>query len=360
MARSGRSWVPGANFRQLLAARRPLALCAAILLVTACSGHWHAVAAAGTAETSGMPSPAAEPGVTTYMCTSVSEDLLLQWQTDSTDLSGTYQDAELSGTAPSEQVTTNSGNLSGTLNASGGITLSIGFSQPLYGTITSGQLTLNVPQSDGTIQPDACTSASLNDWNNSVSGLQNQVASDNAAAEQQQAQQQHDQDVSTAQQSLASDVSSLESDAQTLNTDDSLATAVNQMKTDYQQEQTDYATEQSDSCDSMGGDADTVGGDADTVGGDLDSLNGAVTSLQGGDIQSVKTDLSDIQSDLSTLQGLGATPSISTSAAISTGNQALTSANSAISWANGQGSIINGAAQQLATTAQDYANSHCG
>jgi hypothetical protein len=170
------------------------------------------------------------------------------------------------------------------------------------------------------------------------------------------------QTVSNAQSSLANDVSALVSDTATLNNDTSLASDISQMKQDYAQEQSDWQTEQNTACstDQVGGDADTVGGDADTVGGDLDSLNGDVTDLQAGDIKSVQTDLSNVASDLSTLQGLGAAPGTPSSAAVAAGKKALTSAANAISWANGQGQKINAEAQALATTAQNYASSHCG
>jgi hypothetical protein len=170
------------------------------------------------------------------------------------------------------------------------------------------------------------------------------------------------QSLSSAQSSLVNDVSALWSDTATLNNDTSLAQAVTTMNNDYAQEQSGWQTEQNTACstDEVGGDADTVGGDADTVGGDLDDLNGDVTDLQSGGISSVQTDLSNVASDLSTIQGLGVTPGTPSSAAVAAGNKALTSAANAISWANGQGQKIDGEAQALATTAQNYASSHCG
>lgn len=302
---------------------------------------------------------AAEPGVSTYLCRASTEDDLLQWRQSSENLSGTYQSAQLSGQAPSEQVSANSGDLSGTLDGTA-VTLTVGLSQPLYGTLSGGKLSLNVPQSDGTIQTATCNQASISDWNNTVAALNSQAAGDNQLADQAQAQASHDQNVSQAQQSMANDVTSLQDDSATLNNDNSLASAVSQMGQDYKQEQADFQTEQSDSCDSMGGDADTVGGDADTVGGDLDTLDGDITYLQSGEIQTVKSDLANVRNDLSTLHSLGATPAIGYSSAVASGNQALKNAASAISWAQGQGKMINSEAQQLATTAQNYASSHCG
>lgn len=96
------------------------------------------------------------------------------------------------------------------------------------------------------------------------------------------------------------------------------------------------------------------------MGGDLDTLNGDVTSLKAGDIQAVQNDLSNVSNDLSTLRGLGTSPHTDSSAAVAAGNKTLSNAANAISWATGQGNTINGGAQQLATTAQNYAKSHCG
>jgi hypothetical protein len=296
--------------------------------------------------------------VTTYLCSGSTNDTLLQWRDSTGGLSGTYEFAQLSGQAPSEQVNSNSGELSGTLNGTA-ITLSIGLSQPLYGTLSNGQLTLNVPQSDGTIQAGTCNQSSLSDWNKAVASLSSQASGDNNAANQQAAQQQHDQQVNQAQQSLAGDVSSLEGDSTTLTNDNSLADAVNQMKSDYGKEQSEWQTVQSVSCQNMSYDAGTVGYDAGTVNYDLGTLNYDVTSLQDGAIQTVRNDLSKVSNDISTIQNLGATPGTDSSSAVAAGNKALTSAANAIFWADGQGKTINGEAQALATTAQSYASSHC-
>ena len=96
------------------------------------------------------PVAGAEPGVTTYLCSGTGLDDLLQWRNSNGDLSGTYEEAQLSETAPSEQVSSNSGSLRGTLNGNQ-LTLSIGSSQDLYRPVSGGQLSLNVPQSDGSI-----------------------------------------------------------------------------------------------------------------------------------------------------------------------------------------------------------------
>src|SRR5262249_10778163 len=107
---------------------------------------------AGGSTAAAVASSSQEPGVSTYTCSYSSEDLLRQWKDQDGYLSGTYQDARLTGTAPQEQVTSGSGQLSGSISGSG-ITLNIGFSTSVYGTVNSSSVTLNVPQQDGTIQP---------------------------------------------------------------------------------------------------------------------------------------------------------------------------------------------------------------
>ena len=81
--------------------------------------------------------PAAEPGLTTFICAGSTSATLLQWTDSNGYLSGTYEYSIISGQAPQEQVSPGSGGLSCTLN-SDAISLSIGLQQPLYGTWTAG------------------------------------------------------------------------------------------------------------------------------------------------------------------------------------------------------------------------------
>jgi hypothetical protein len=317
--------------------------------------------AATTAVYPGYAQTPGEPGVATYLCSGSTSDMLLQWRDDSAGLSGTYQRADLSGQVPSEAVSSDSGELSGTLDATA-ITLSIGLSQPLYGSFSGSRLTVNFPQQDGTIQAATCTQASIADWNNMVDALNGKAGSDNSTAVQQQAQASsaaaRQQAVSNAQQSLTNDVSALEQDSATMNNDASLASDISSMKQDYQTGQNDWSTEQSDSCSNVSGDASTVGGDASTVGGDLSTLQGDMQTLQSGDLQTVKNDLGNVQNDLTTLNGLGVAPGVNAAPATAGGNQALKNAAKAIAWANQNGTSINSNAQALANTAQNYANRH--
>lgn len=299
-----------------------------------------------------------EPGVASYLCYNGAPGgsaLLLQWKDNGGVLSGTYQAVEVTGTAPSEQASPKSGNITGQISAQS-ITVDLDGRGQVYGKLTPKTLTLNVPQSDGTIQPVSCTQASIATWNNTVSQLDRKASLDNAAANAQALQEQQDQQTQQAQQALSNDVAQLAQDAAALDTDKSLAGEVQQMSQALAQEQADWSTAQGESCPDLGGQVATVGGDAATVSGDLDSLNGNIQSLQAGEIATVQHDLSAVQSDLSTLQSLGATPATNSAAAVAAGNKALSDSTSAMSWANQQGASLNGQAQQIATEAQNYAN----
>lgn len=314
---------------------------------------------------SSSATPAVEPGVTTYLCRFTNEAMLLQWNTSNGSISGTYQDATISGTTPQEQVNTSQGDLGGTTSSSGGITLNIG-TETWYGKVSGPSVTLNVPQTDGSIQPVTCSQAAVSDWNSAVSQLNGQVTSGNNTALQQQAQASSTaaqrQAVSNAQQSLASDVSTLENDSSSLNTNTTLAGDISTMKSDYATEQSDYQTEQSDGCPGASGDASAVGSDATAIDTDQSSLQTDIQSLQtssGGDgISGIRADIAAVNSDLATLTNLGLAPAVDSSGTLAAGNKAISNAQAAIQWANQQASSIDGQAHQLATTAQNWASQH--
>jgi hypothetical protein len=166
------------------------------------------------------------------------------------------------------------------------------------------------------------------------------------------------QQVTSAQQALATDLTTLQSATSALTSSKTLTGALSQMKRDYAQEQADYAHEQHDSCPAAAGDATTVGQDYATVGGDLNTLTGDIENLQVGGIQSVQTAASNVNSDVSTLQNLHVAPTVNPSPVIAAGNAALASAWNSISTTQGQGQSINAEGQALSTTAQNLASQH--
>lgn len=327
--------------------RAVLAGCAIMALVSCSTTH------------SSYPANSSQPDASlanAYLDTGSGWVAYIQWNRSG---SGSLTKDTIAGTAPDEEVLSSQVSVEVFVNGS---EVTFAGLSPENGTLVGGTLTLQVLEPDGTLGTDTFTPAAQGQFNQSVAQLQAQVQSDNNTAIQASASDSQAAAVSQAQQSFTSEVTALERATATLNNDTSLAGAISQMKTDYGTEQAEWQAEQDASCsdDTVSGDADTVGGDADTVGGDLDTTNSDVGSLQAGDIQAVQAYLANVSNDLSTLQGLGATPGTSSSAAIAAGNKALTSADSAISWANGQAATLSNEAQQLATAAAKYANSHCG
>jgi hypothetical protein len=169
------------------------------------------------------PPAAAEPGVNTYLCQGTTNDTLLQWQDSGGYLSGTFQQVTLSGSPPDEQASSSQGSVTGTLNGTA-ITLQIGDLQPAYGTLSGGQLTINIPQQDGTIRAATCNQASIDDWNSAVSALDNRAANDNGQAQQASAS-------ASAASASAAQESSSKDDLNTLKTD-SLSGDVSQLAGD--------------------------------------------------------------------------------------------------------------------------------
>lgn len=294
-----------------------------------------------------------EPGVATYLCAGGGQDLLLQWRTGGSDLDGTYQQAQLSGSAPSEQVNAASGELTGTLDGTA-ITLAVGQGQPDYGTLRNGTLTINVPQQDGTIEPMTCRTTDVARWNRMVGTLHTTASTDNDAASQAAAEAAQQQQAGDDQQQLSSDVQQLSQDAATLDNDTSLAAAVKQMQADYQIEQNDYQAETSSGCPEADENAETVVTDASSVDTDLSSLQGSENSLSEGDIATVKSDMSAVKNDLSDINSLGLSPAVSTTAALAAGNKALSDSSAALTWATGHGNSIDSQADQLSGTASGW------
>jgi hypothetical protein len=242
-----------------------------------------------------------------FTCSGTTNATLLQWQDGNGYLSGSYEYSSISGQAPQEQVTSNSGNLTGTLNGAT-ISLSIGLQQPLYGTLDGGQLTLNVPQADGSFQAGTCNSGSLSDWNGAVAALDSQATSDNSTALDQQAQASTTAANQQQEQDAQADVSTLTQDA-------TFSSDVNNIATDVQSTDTDLATTRSDAANGNGDQcinaSTTVYNDAATT-----VYNDVLTTAY-NDAGTISTDISTVRGDIRTVQsdqaalanrGLRATP----------------------------------------------------
>jgi hypothetical protein len=341
------------------------AICAGALAVI--------LAACGSSNASATAGAGAEPGVSTYLCfdgPASGAAQLLQWNLAGGVINGSYQYAVIDGTAPSEQVSTTSGALAGRL-AGPSVTVDLNGSGQRYGTLQGGDLTLNVPQADGTIQPEQCSRATVVDWNSAVSALDSKASTDNQAAnerqaeaqqqqDQAQARQQAEQQQANAQQSLTSDVGNLAQAAATLDNDTSLATDVEQGQAALTTEQNDLATEQKDACPGVSSDRATVEGDYSTsLQGALSTLSAGIQQIQDNSVPALRQSLSTVQSDASTLHSLGAAPVTDPSAAIAAANKTLTDTSNAIAWANQHSQTLTAEGQQIENQAQAFGSPEC-
>lgn len=297
-----------------------------------------------------------EPGVSTWMCTAGTTDLLLQWPDAAGTINGTYQESTLTGTAPDQHVSATHGDVTGQV-AGNAITVNLDLRGAWYGSIHGNQMTLNIPIQDGTIQPLTCRPSTTAAWNETVASLGSQGASADASASAAAAQQQQAQDMANAQQSLASAIQQLATDSTSLETDKTLAGDIQTVKNDLATEQKDWAAEQTDSCSNISGDASTVSGDASSVDGDISSLTGDIDTINNS-ISAIQTDVSNIQSAAASVQSHGGTPQVGPSTALAAGAKAIADAKKAIAWATQQGNNLNNAAQAIAQQASDFANAH--
>ena len=308
-----------------------LAVVGALLLLAGCG----TTTSFTSSSSSSSPAAGAEPGVSTYLCSGSTSDELLQWRDDSGDLNGTYEFAQLSGQAPSEQVSSNSGELSGTLDGTA-ITLNIGLSQPLYGSLSGSQLSLNVPQSDGTIQASTCNQSSLSDWNSKVAALGSQASGDNQGANQAAAAQ-------ASASASASQEASAQDDVSTLTHDTNLSGDLGQLGSDVQATDRDLGTTRSDAANGNGDQcinaSTTVYNDAaTTVYNDVLTTVYNDANTLANDIATLRKDIGTVQSDQTALSsaGLSGTPGAgaAVSAAQSAIASAITTANADIDHAN--------------------------
>jgi hypothetical protein len=288
-----------------------------------------------------------------FICSGTTNATLLQWQESNGNLSGSYEYSSISGQAPQEQVASNSGNLTGTLKGMA-VSLSLGLQQPLYGTLNSGQLTLNVPQGDGSFQAGTCTSGSLSDWNGTVTALDSQASSDNSTTLEQQAQA----STAAANQQQEQDA---QADVNTLTQDTSFSSDVDNLANDVKSTDNDLAATRSDAANGNGDQcinaSTTVYNDAATT-----VYNDVLTSAY-NDVGTLSTEISTVRRDISTVQsdqaalangGLPSTPG--TMDAISVAQARIASA---ISTVNADIDHVNGDLAAAYQTANSVGTGAC-
>ena len=222
----------------------------------------------------------------TWVAGSESDAVLLQLTENGKLVSGTIDATELqspSATRAQPEHAAFTGTLDGTA-----LTLTFaegfGFATSLAGTLGGSTLSLQIPQSDGSMTPIDLHPGTVSDYNQDVAALQGTASSNaqaaTAAAEQSAAAaatQAAEQKIDSAGSQVASDMSNINQALSSPPDFSSFDNAINQAKNGLATAQQDVAraaneSDQSTAC----GDADSAQGDADSVQGDADSLQGDV------------------------------------------------------------------------------------
>lgn len=307
-----------------------------------------------------LPGCGSSGGPAAYVAAFSNEVDYIQWQQSSSGhLQGTMTVDQISGTAPTETLSANTTPFTGNVNDSsvsltfGGL---FGITANVVGSASGSTLTLQVPQSDGTIQSASFTQGNLTSFNTAVATLRRQIHADNARAAQAQAQAQQQQANARAEQTAQNDIATLRQDA-SLSSDSNLAGDLSNFLSDIQTAQSDLATEKQDAsrdnsyCDAT----QTVAGDAQSVDGDLQSVQGDVQSLT-PDIATTRQDITTVQNDLANLASSGLrAPSDATTAIAS----ARADLKNAIAQANGYIDQINAIVAQAYSIANGMAKGSC-
>lgn len=277
--------------------------------------------------------------------------VFIQWTQTGNNLSGSAQVETLSGSPPSQSVSTNTISVSGQVDGSA-ITLSFNAGTKVFGTLSAGSFTVNFPQNDGSLAPVAFTEATATQFNQALADLQGNTGSANQSAAKSQAVTSEEQTIDKAAATVEADLSGLNSDSGTLSSDlggfaNDLAQAKADLTTTAQEEQTVIAesrngTDPNQVCT----DSDAVQTDADAVGTDGDAVSTTADSVA-TDISTLRSDISGIQQHSAYLWGAQSRqPSYRDGAPLqSTVNQAVTAAQAAIAialnTANGDVAQVN-------------------
>lgn len=322
-----------------------------------------AVTAASVAALVALVGCGSSGGPAFYVATGAGDVAYVSWQEDSSGhLTGTLTEDQVSGSLPTETLSVNSAPFTGNIS-NGTVSISVnggmfGSTLNLTGTASGNILTLQIPQSDGTVQSATFTSGTLSDFNSAVDKIRRSMNSANAAAyARQQAQQQAQAQASAnaqAEQTAQNDIATLQQDAAPSG---NLGGDVSNFQGDIQSAQSDLATEKSDAKgdNSYCGAVQSVVGDAQSVDGDLQSVSGDVQSMT-PDISTVRQDISTVRNDLASLRSSGLSAPSGAYAAIKAARANLASA---ILQANGYIDQMNAIESQAYSLANGMATGSC-
>jgi hypothetical protein len=265
----------------------------------------------------------------------------------------------VSGTEDGDQVT---------LTLSGGLLFGSG---TVSGTLSGGELTLEMPQSDGSLQSDVFSTADVAAYDDDVQTMQGLMASAQASAAAASASA----SAVAAQAALGNAVAganeTVEEDISALDAIGAVDTSA--LSADLQDQQQDVTTMRSDeavaeaasSSDEQCSDADTVVSDADTVQSDADSVQSDVDGIQ-SDISQLADAITTTKQDFSALQAAeGADPSYSGEEAsqqqvAAAEAQVQAVITTATNTANADLAQAQSVAASAATEASNFDNEYCG
>ncbi len=279
------------------------------LAATCVAGCGSTAASAGTSSTPAGPTgtgatPAGSTGTSgSFVGWSSNAAILVQWTRSGSQLTGELQQALLTGSGTSEQVSNQSMAFTGTISGSS-VTLSLnqglGSVTNLTGTLSGQDFDMGYPGQDGTVITIPMTPGGAPQFNADLSTLQGDAGQAQTEASQTQAAQQQANQVAGDAQSVSQDLSTLQSAMHEATGTGSVATDLAQMSKDLGQTNTDLQHVLGEvghtDVDTLCSDADTVSSDADTVGSDYDTIQGDQDS-SGGDAGNITTAIKALQHD---------------------------------------------------------------
>jgi hypothetical protein len=319
-----------------------------IIAGTAAATLLAAVSCGGSGESGGS---GRSDGPASYLTVNNSNVAFIQWQaTAKGRLHGTITEGNVGGSAPAETLSVSSAPFIGTMSGSS-VTLTFAVLYFLQtnaqGTLTGSTLTLQVPQSDGTVQQAKLSQSDEASYNRAIARLRSTIRHANLlAARQQPANAQAEQGAQSALSALYKDSS--------LAFGGKLAGGFARFADDIQKARSDLAAEKQDAAGSNSYCLATfrVAGEAKTVDGGLASVQGDVQSIM-PDISAVRNDIATANAHLRDLRKVGLpAPSLASSVianAKASLGQAIAKANSYIDQINAIDAQARSIANNLAT-----------
>lgn len=276
---------------------RLLAVVIVVTLTAACS-------AGGSPAAHARASHATQPVGSGYLATDSNSVAFIQWVDDHGTVSGSAQIVGTQGTAPKLTLTSTTERVTGTVDGS---TLHISFdgAPDTFGTVAGSRVTLNFPQSDGTLASTTFRKASTSAFDDAVSKLRAAVARSNQQAQAAQARADAETKLESDAQGVADALDQLTSARSTLASDlGKLPGTLQQQASDLTKTATDkqnVVNEAQQFPDGNAGqvcyDASQVAYDASQVAYDASSVAYNATSIA-SDISAIRGDIATIDSNL--------------------------------------------------------------